>query len=808
MGEIFKLFGTIGLDTSEADAGIDNTTKKAKNISKTFEKVGGAMQKAGKFMSTAITVPVIGAIAASVKSFADLEQAIGGVETLFKKSANAVIKNSQTAFARAGVSGTQYMEQVTSFSASLMQGLGGDTAKAAKIADMAMVDMSDNANKFGTGIDMIQNAYQGFAKQNYMMLDNLKLGYGGTATEMARLINDSGVMGKTMKVTADNVNDVSFDKIIEAIHKVQDQMDVTGTTAKEATETVSGSFGMMKAALQDLTAGFGQADADIDTLMGNLFTSVGYFADNIKRVLGNMWDNLPLADWQKWVGFIIVTAGPILVVLGTLVSTFGKIATAVAGASSIISGLGTAFSMLLGPVGLVILAVAGIIGILVGLYNTNDQFRESIHRVIDKFKDFISNFDEVKKQLMNSEVWEIFKGYLQALVDFWTDLFSGEGNLGETFVRIFNMVKDIALPILQDAFAFLKEILSQIVVFWQQNGDQIVQAVQNAFSLVASIIQFLMPFIEAIIASVWGNIKGVIQGALDIIMGAIKIFAGLFTGDWSMMWDGIKQLFSGAIQFLWNLWNLWMMGKLVGGIKNFVKTGIGSIKGFFTNIGKTAKSGLNVFSSSWSGAMSTVRSIISGFRSRALGIFNSLRSSVAGIFGRIKTAIQNPIKTAVDFVKRMIDRIKGFFNFSWKLPKLKLPRISIKGDFSLMPPSVPTFGIDWFASGGILEKATAFGMNGNNIQVGGEAGREAVLPLNAKNLAGIGAGIAEASGFNIEGIKSMLIEILEELRSIGDRPVVVNVELDGKVIARVMRDPLDEENGRKIKESGRGLAGR
>jgi phage-related protein len=226
MGEIFKLFGKIGVDTSEADAGIDKTTQKARGIGKAFEKVGGALQKTGKVMSAAITMPVIGAVVASVKAFANLEQAVGGVETLFKKSASAVIKNSQTAYMRAGVSGTQYMEQITSFSASLLQGLGGDTVKAAKVADTAMVDMSDNANKFGTGIDMIQNAYQGFAKQNYTMLDNLKLGYGGTATEMARLINDSGVMGDTMEVTAETVNDVSFDKIIEAIHKVQSEMGI------------------------------------------------------------------------------------------------------------------------------------------------------------------------------------------------------------------------------------------------------------------------------------------------------------------------------------------------------------------------------------------------------------------------------------------------------------------------------------------------------------------------------------------------------------------------------------------------------
>lgn len=177
MGEVFKLFGTIGLDTKEADKGLDNVTNKAKSVSKVLEGIGSAMQKAGTVMSAAITAPVIGAITASIKSFADLEQAIGGIETMFKGSANKVIKNSESAYRRAGVSGTEYMEQITSFSATLLQGLGGDTEKAAEVADTAMVDMSDNANKFGTNIGDIQNAYQGFAKQNYTMLDNLKLGW-------------------------------------------------------------------------------------------------------------------------------------------------------------------------------------------------------------------------------------------------------------------------------------------------------------------------------------------------------------------------------------------------------------------------------------------------------------------------------------------------------------------------------------------------------------------------------------------------------------------------------------------------------
>ncbi|MCM1525601.1 MAG: PblA, partial [Ruminococcus sp.] len=242
----------------------------------------------------------------AIESYADYEQLVGGVETLFKDSAGVVEKYADEAFRTAGMSANQYMETVTGFSASLLQGLGNDTAKAAEIANQAVIDMSDNANKMGTDMQSIQNAYQGFAKQNYTMLDNLKLGYGGTQAEMARLINDSGVLGDTVTVTADNVNSVSFDKIIEAIHVVQTEMGISGisaeeaaeavknglmteeeafeamgTTAKEAATTIQGSISSLKAAWENALTGMADPAQDFDRLLENLVDSVLTVADNL-----------------------------------------------------------------------------------------------------------------------------------------------------------------------------------------------------------------------------------------------------------------------------------------------------------------------------------------------------------------------------------------------------------------------------------------------------------------------------------------------------------------------------------------------
>lgn len=251
----------------------------------TIKKGFALAAKAGIATISAASAGIGAIVKSSASAYADYEQNIGGVETLFKDNADTIVKYASEAYKTAGISANDYMQNVTSFSASLLQGLGGDTAQAAEIANEAMVDMSDNANKFGTDISSIQNAYQGFAKQNYTMLDNLKLGYGGTQAEMARLINDSGVLGDSIKVDEKTVNSVSFDKMIEAIHKVQTDLDITGTTSKEAATTVSGSLGSVKAAWANLMAGMGDKNADLKNLIKEMVGTVKTFAKNILPVI-------------------------------------------------------------------------------------------------------------------------------------------------------------------------------------------------------------------------------------------------------------------------------------------------------------------------------------------------------------------------------------------------------------------------------------------------------------------------------------------------------------------------------------------
>lgn len=260
-------------------------SKVVSGFGSTIKKGFALAAKAGIATISAASAGIGAIVKSSASAYADYEQNIGGVETLFKDNADTIVKYASEAYKTAGISANDYMQNVTSFSASLLQGLGGDTAQAAEIANEAMVDMSDNANKFGTDISSIQNAYQGFAKQNYTMLDNLKLGYGGTQAEMARLINDSGVLGDSIKVDEKTVNSVSFDKMIEAIHKVQTGLDITGTTSKEAATTVSGSLGSVKAAWANLMSGMGDKNADLKNLIKEMVNTVKTFAKNIMPVI-------------------------------------------------------------------------------------------------------------------------------------------------------------------------------------------------------------------------------------------------------------------------------------------------------------------------------------------------------------------------------------------------------------------------------------------------------------------------------------------------------------------------------------------
>lgn len=292
--DVFDLCAKISLDKSEYEKGLDDAKKSTGGFLGVFGKVGTVASAVGKGIfdvtervvkvSAAATTAGAAAVSAlttlAVNSYADYEQLVGGVETLYKSSADTVQKYAAIAYKTAGMSANDYMETATSFAAALVSSLAGDTDAAAELANTAVSDMSDNANKFGTDIESIQTAYNGFAKGQFQLLDNLKLGYGGTKQEMQRLLDDANKLnaaqGKYTKYTIDNYAD-----IVQAVHDIQTEMDITGTTAREASSTIQGSTSAAKAAWSNLVTGVADDNADFILLVNDFVDSVGTAAQNI-----------------------------------------------------------------------------------------------------------------------------------------------------------------------------------------------------------------------------------------------------------------------------------------------------------------------------------------------------------------------------------------------------------------------------------------------------------------------------------------------------------------------------------------------
>lgn len=299
--EIDKLKKQVNDAKKTIEKFIEGSEKGASKMDKAFKTAGdnlGKATKAGAKVAAAAIASVSTAIAGlatvSVKSYAEYEQLTGGIEKLFGTSSKTIMKYAQDAYKNAGVNANTYMEQVTSFSASLISSLGGDTDAAAEYANKAINDMADNMNVFGSNIEDVQHAYQGFAKQNYTMLDNLKLGYGGTQKEMQRLIDDAN----KLKEAQGEVGDLTIDKysdVIEAIHTVQTEMNITGTTAKEAEGTISGSINMTIAAWGNLITGLADGNANIPLLVSNVISSATSVLENIIPIAKQVLQSIPAA---------------------------------------------------------------------------------------------------------------------------------------------------------------------------------------------------------------------------------------------------------------------------------------------------------------------------------------------------------------------------------------------------------------------------------------------------------------------------------------------------------------------------------
>lgn len=704
-----------------------------KGIGSSAIKVGKGLAVAGAAAATAVTALV----SKSVGAFADYEQLTGGVETLFgaggrsveeyaqsvgksvsdiqgkydslMSAQNVVLENANKAYMTAGMSANEYMDTVTGFSASLISSLGGDTNKAADYANSALVDMSDNANKMGTDMESIKNAYQGFAKQNYTMLDNLKLGYGGTQEEMKRLLSDAE------KLTGQRYDISSFADITQAIHAIQTQMDITGTTAKEASTTISGSWGSLKAAFQNvlvgLTTGGDMFDQSLDALIN---TAVTFGQNIIPAIKGAL----------SGVGYLIEGLAPVIgetipPLINDLAPTLAN--SAVSLISSLVNGLtqnATQFSECLSN--MIIVAVAGISTVV-------PQLLDAASKIVSNLMQGLTNS---MPQIVNGAV-TLIEGLVNGLVNNIPLLIMGAvqlvASLANGLIANLPRIIDAGVNLITGIVSASYSMMPQII----QNGMQLV--VNLAVGLVRAIPQ-LITALPRITGAIVKGFKSV--NWFDLGLQLIKSIWEGIKSIGSEMWNGVKEKTS----------ELW------GGVKNVVSEKLNNIKSAYDAHGgglkgatfaaiegvkeyyRTGYDAINQLTGGKLGevvnAVGEKMEVVKGKFSEAFG---NVKNTVMTIFENIKNGITEKISAAVNKVKEIFGSIADKVSEVWGKIKgiIKAPKIVQKGTVSIAGVStpIPKLGLEWNAKGGIMTRPTAFGYANGKVQMGGEAGAEAILPL-------------------------------------------------------------------------------
>lgn len=703
-----KLTSTLG---GEADAAGNAAGKTAGN------SLGSSIKKI-------IAAAGIGAaLKKAISEGANLEQSLGGIETLFKDSSDKVIANAKNAYMTAGLSANAYMESVTSFSASLLQGLAGDTNKAADIADMAMVDMSDNANKMGTDMQSIQNAYQGFAKQNYTMLDNLKLGYGGTKTEMERLLADA------QKITGVKYDLNNLSDVYSAIHVIQGELDITGTTAKEASTTLSGSFNSVKAAISNVLGSLALGEDIKPALNGLIETSKTFLMDNLIPMIGNV--------------------------------------------------------------------LTGVVGILPNLISSLlSMIPDLITTIINIVSTITSQLGAILPQIVITIV-KIVPQIVKALIDNIPVLLTGA-------IEFLSAIID-AIPNILDALLVALPQIAETIAGGLVEAIPIL--IQGAIRLLNGIIQAIPKFIPFLISGIDGIIIPLIQGLIDAIpeltYGAIELFMALVYA--------LPDILVALLAELPNIISS-ICSSLIDRIPLLFEASVTLFMAIIAAIPQIASLSLTKSSE-------IVISIIDGIKSlpqKGLQIFEDLKakirskieeiySNAVNRFNSIKEKIITPIETAKDKIKEIVDKIKGFFSgLKLSLPNIKMPHFKIDGSFSLSPPSVPKFSIDWYAKAMnkpmVMTSPTAFGVNSlGQIMAGGEKGSEVVSGTDTlMNM--IASAVASQNGKIDDKFETLLSLLYQYLPQLAKTQIVLD---SGKLVGETVA-AYDEKLGNMRVQTARG----
>lgn len=546
---LFELFARIILDTSDYD---DNLDEASRNTESFADKLKNGLSTAAKVGAAALTAAASGVAAltkSSIDQYAEYEQLVGGVDTLFKDASDTIQQYASNAYKTAGVSANTYMEQATAFSASLIQSLGGDTQAAAEYANQAIMDMSDNANKMGTDIESIQQTYQSLMRGNYAMLDNLKLGYGGTKSELERLVADAE------ELTGQALDPSKFSDVITAIHAVQENMGITGTTAKEAATTIEGSVGMMRAAWDNLLVGIANDNGDLGSLTYE-------FADTVETALSNILPRVKI---------ILGGIGQVIADMGTIIAQ-----TLPEMISTVLPSLISAGAQLL--VGL----VAGIISALPQLAASVPEIVSALYTSIvsagpqlatagtQLLSMFTSGIETGIPDLI-SRLPQIIEGILNFIAENLPSIL----DMG---VQILTSLQDGIINSISSLVSSLPQVISAITGFIADNLPAIVNAGISVLVNLASGIVSAIPQLVAVLPQI---ISAIVNGIGNLMGSIVDIGENIVQG----IWEGIQNMAT------------WIKNKVTGffsGIVDGVKglLGIHSPSTVFADMGKNMALGL------------------------------------------------------------------------------------------------------------------------------------------------------------------------------------------------------------------------
>lgn len=587
--DVFNLYAKLSLNTDDYEKGVEKAKGGASSLMDVFSGtlLGNVVSDGLRTVTNGITE--IGKTAAnmamsigkaSLDSYADYEQLVGGVETLYKDSAGIIESYAKDAYKNVGLSANEYMETSTSFAAALISSLGGDTEKAAEMANTAISDMSDNANKMGTSISSIQDAYNGFAKQNYTMLDNLKLGYGGTQAEMKRLIKEAAAMTETQKklgVTVDS-NSVSYANIVQAIHVVQANMDIMGTTSKEAATTIQGSTASMRSAWANLLTGIADPEQNFQGLMDDFVNSFIGAGNNIipriKEIVPTLIDGLSeiVTQLAPYVSSVIMELEPTIkeglhALFGGLSSVANELQPIVADVFSffgdaIISGLTSAiessdFSFLLDIFNIVKTAIENIANIIDSFKNNANAAWDAISAKIQEVVTFVQPYVEAAMQVIGQVVTQVITD-LTPVIQSIGEAFSAAWSLVQTvwawasayFQAIFQAIVVIFTPFAPIISGFFKAAWELVKAAW----DIATSFFKNIFDIIANIFSAIDGVLSGDFQSAWESIQGIFEGVFDFfstvgqnvvegIKGGIAAVWGGLVSFVQGLWDGIKSIF-------------------------------------------------------------------------------------------------------------------------------------------------------------------------------------------------------------------------------------------------------------------------